>query len=100
MKLPLNRSYLNGRVRPWNMKYRLSDLMHVLRRSVESATQCCRSAYSKERQKRGPAVPGLCQRQQFSYWKLPLPDWPPVGDFRREVELDHTKLTVSKQARS
>jgi hypothetical protein len=37
MKLPLNRSYLNGRARPWNMKHRLSDLMHVLRRSVEPA---------------------------------------------------------------
>ena len=35
MKRPLNRSYLNGRVRPWNMKHRLSDLMHVLHRSVE-----------------------------------------------------------------
>ena len=38
MKLPLNQSYLNGRVRPWNMKHRLSDLMRVLRRSVEIAT--------------------------------------------------------------
>jgi hypothetical protein len=28
---------LNGRVIPWTMKYRLSDLMRVLRRSVESA---------------------------------------------------------------
>jgi hypothetical protein len=32
MKLPLNRCYLNGRVKPKGMKHRLSDLMHVLRR--------------------------------------------------------------------
>jgi len=37
MKLPLNRSYLNGRVRPWTMKHRLNDLISVLRRSVELA---------------------------------------------------------------
>ena len=43
MKLPLNRSYLNGRVRPWNMKHRLSDLMRVLRRSVELVTESGRS---------------------------------------------------------
>jgi len=45
MQLPLNRSYLNGRVRPRNMKNRLSDLMHVLRRSVEPATQRGRSVF-------------------------------------------------------
>ena len=44
MKLPLNRSYLNGRVRPWTMKHRLSDLMRVLRRSVELATETSHSA--------------------------------------------------------
>jgi len=43
MKLPLNRSYLNGRVRPWTMKHRLSDLMRVVRRSVELATESGRS---------------------------------------------------------
>jgi hypothetical protein len=44
MKLPLNRSYLNGRVRPWNTKQQLSDLMRVLRRSVELATETSHSA--------------------------------------------------------
>jgi len=43
MKRPLNRSYLNGRVRPWTMKHRLSDFMRVLRRSVELATESGRS---------------------------------------------------------
>jgi hypothetical protein len=43
MKLPLNRSYLNGRIRPWTMKHRLSDLMRVVRRSVELATESGRS---------------------------------------------------------
>jgi hypothetical protein len=43
MKRPLSRSYLNGRVRPWTMKHRLSDLMRVLRRSVELATESGRS---------------------------------------------------------
>ena len=42
-ELPFNRSYLNGRVRPWTMKHRLSDLMRVLRRSVELATESGRS---------------------------------------------------------
>ena len=36
-ELPFNRSYLNDRVIPWNMKHRLSDLMRVLRRSVQLA---------------------------------------------------------------
>ena len=44
MKLPLDRSYLNGRVRPWNMKHRQSDLMRVLRRLVELATETSHSA--------------------------------------------------------
>ena len=43
MERPVNRSYLNGRIRPWTMKHRLSDLMRVLRRSVELATESGRS---------------------------------------------------------
>ena len=43
MKLPLIRRYLNDRVRPWTMKHRLSDLMRMLRRSVELATESGRS---------------------------------------------------------